>query len=235
MNRMVVAGNGGIGLAMVRHLLDAYLNDGVFATYRREKPVITAKNLHWVNMDASDETSVKSVFDSIDDLDWLINAAGFLHSQSKLPEKNIQQTDSAFFLETMSANTLPTLLLAKHAYPLLRKSKQPKFASLSARVGSISDNRLGGWYSYRASKAALNMIIKNLSIEWSRTLPKATVLALHPGTTDTALSEPFQRNVPKGKLFTPERVAWDLINIVESAEPSQTGLFLAYDGSVIPW
>lgn len=235
MNRLVVAGNGGIGLAMVKHLLKEYPEDGVFATYRRNLPELSDPNLRWIQMDAASDDSVKNALGRIQSLDWVINAAGFLHSHDHSPEKNIQQIDSMYFVEAMNSNALPSLLLAKYAFPLLRKSHHPMFTTISAKVGSISDNRLGGWYSYRASKAALNMIIKTLSIEWGRTLPKATVLALHPGTTDTNLSEPFQRNVPEGKLFAPERVARDLIAVLESAEPSQSGQLLAYDGSVIPW
>ncbi len=232
---MIVGGNGGIGLAMVKRLLNVYSYDFVFATYRGRQPELSDPRLTWVQMDASCERSVKKAMGEAQSLDWVINAVGFLHSDTQHPEKNILQVDSTLFHETMRANTLPTLLLAKYAFPLLQKSSQPKFAALSARIGSISDNQLGGWYSYRASKAALNMIIKTMSIEWQRTLINATVLALHPGTTDTQLSAPFQRNVPEGKLFSPERVAHDLVDVLERATPCQTGLLLAYDGTTISW
>lgn len=122
-------------------------------------------------------------------------------------------------------NTLPSLLLAKYFTPKLKRSTAPKFATISAKVGSISDNQLGGWYSYRASKAALNMFLKTMSIEWQRMVKHGTVLSLHPGTTDTALSAPFQTNVPEGKLFTPERVAKDLLGLIEKHPRKIAGRF----------
>jgi NAD(P)-dependent dehydrogenase (short-subunit alcohol dehydrogenase family) len=132
-------------------------------------------------------------------------------------------------------NTLPSIMLAKHFAKALTQSHSARFAVISARVGSITDNRLGGWYSYRASKAALNMFLKTLSIEWQRTMKHGVVLSLHPGTTDTPLSQPFQQSVPKGKLFTPEYVANSLLPIIANATPSQTGRFFAYDGTELPW
>jgi len=109
------------------------------------------------------------------------------------------------------------------------------FATVSARVGSIEDNRLGGWFSYRASKAALNMCLKTLAIEWRRTLPNVAVAALHPGTTDTALSRPFQHNVPREQLFTPRQTANYLLNVLDGLEPAQSTQFLAFDGEWLPW
>ena len=135
----------------------------------------------------------------------------------------------------METNALPTLLIAKHFSANLKPSLNAKLAVVSARVGSISDNKLGGWYSYRSSKAALNMLIKGISIEWRRLLPKACALALHPGTTDSQLSAPFQANVAEGKLFSPEYVADCLINLIAQSTSEDSGTFLAYDGSVIPW
>ncbi|EKO3738305.1 SDR family NAD(P)-dependent oxidoreductase, partial [Vibrio metschnikovii] len=130
---------------------------------------------------------------------------------------------------------LPTLLLAKYFSPLMKTSDAAKFVTISAKVGSISDNRLGGWYSYRASKAALNMLLKTLSIEWQRTIKRGVVLALHPGTTDTPLSKPFQANVPADKLLTPEQAAQYLVELIIQATLQQTGQFLAYNGERLPW
>ena len=158
-----------------------------------------------------------------------------LHTQEKGPEKNLSSLDADFFQQTITVNTLPSLLLAKYFTPKLKCSTAPKFATISAKVGSISDNQLGGWYSYRASKAALNMFLKTMSIEWQRMVKHGTVLSLHPGTTDTALSAPFQTNVPEGKLFTPERVAKDLLGLLEKATPQDSGAFWAYDGTLLPW
>lgn len=138
-------------------------------------------------------------------------------------------------MRSIEINTLPTLLLAQAFFPAFKNSPSVKFAVLSARVGSIEDNGLGGWYSYRASKAALNMVVKNLSIEWRRRLKQATVLALHPGTTDTALSKPFQTNVPQGKLFSADNVAKDLLDLMAGSTPSDSGQFWDYVGREIPW
>ena len=144
----------------------------------------------------------------------------------------------------MQVNCVPTLLLAKHAVPLFRESRLNQkisdastkiFATVSAKVGSIEDNRLGGWHSYRASKAALNMCLKNLSIEWQRQLPDVCVASLHPGTTDTPLSKPFQKNVPVNSLFDSSYTATRLIEILGSLSPEQTGGFWSWDGKQLPW
>ena len=130
---------------------------------------------------------------------------------------------------------MSSLLLAKYAGPKLKRSERGIFAALSAKVGSIEDNRLGGWYSYRASKAAANMVLKNLSIEWQRTAPNIRVLALHPGTTDTNLSRPFQSRVKPEKLFSPEKVAELLLKQLDQSHANPSGRFIAYDGEELPW
>jgi len=191
--------------------------------------------VNWTRLDASDEAAVSDWMKSIGQIDWLINCAGFLHDPSKGPEKSISQFDVEHFNRSMQFNCVPTLLLAKHAHRNLKQSNDPVFATISARVGSISDNHLGGWYSYRASKAALNMALKTVSIEYQRIAPKIKVLALHPGTTDTALSKPFQKNVPEGKLFSPEKTAALLVAQLSEAKQYESGRFIAFDGSEIPW
>jgi NAD(P)-dependent dehydrogenase (short-subunit alcohol dehydrogenase family) len=108
------------------------------------------------------------------------------------------------------------------------------FAAISARVGSISDNRLGGWYSYRASKAALNMLLKTAAIELGRTRKELVVLGLHPGTVDTGLSKPFQSNVSEGKLFTPEQSARYLLEVIDGVTPEHSGSVLAWDAQTVP-
>ncbi|XAW88980.1 SDR family oxidoreductase [Vibrio sp. CDRSL-10 TSBA] len=235
MHIVIIGGNGGIGFAMLQQVLQRFPEARITATFRRRQPDWQHPRVNWQPLNASNEEEVRRLSDTTDSVDWLINAVGLLHTEQQGPEKSLNALNTAFFQHTMMANTLPTLLLAKYFTPLLKRSPAPKFAALSARVGSISDNRLGGWYSYRASKAALNMVLKTLSIEWQRTLKHGTVLALHPGTTDTALSEPFQTNVPPGKLFTPAYVAQQLIDIIANATPEQSGSFLAYDGQPIPW
>jgi len=119
--------------------------------------------------------------------------------------------------------------------PVLRRDQPFHFASLSARVGSIGDNRSGGWYAYRSAKAAQNMMLRTLSVEWARRFPEATVTLLHPGTTDTALSKPFQSFVPPEKLFSAEQAARYLLDVLLQQTPSESGEFLAWDGQRIPW
>ena len=151
------------------------------------------------------------------------------------PEKSLRSFDAANLATTMQVNCLPTLLLAQALAALLKSSEPAVFASVSARVGSISDNHLGGWYSYRISKAALNMAIRTLSVEWARSHRNVCVAALHPGTTATALSEPFQTNVPADKLFDADTTADYLLQVVASLDASKSGRFWAFDGSEIPW
>ena len=237
---LVVGGSGGIGFAVVKHLLSVlsrfdFLDVHVDAPYHSQQPELENSRLNWHKVDATDEADIKRLSSEFDQLDWLINCVGMLHTPKLGPEKNLSSIDPEFFLKNISVNTLPSLLLAKHFTPILKASDNPKFAVVSAKVGSISDNRLGGWYSYRSSKAALNMFIKTMSIEWQRTLKKGTVLALHPGTTDTALSKPFQTNVPEGKLFESRYVAHQLVDIIRTATPDNSGHFYAYDGAQLTW
>ena len=191
--------------------------------------------LHWTQLDATDDGAVAEWFESVGQLDWLINCVGMLHDDTHGPEKAITQFEVQHFNNSMAVNCLPTLLLAKHALPALKGADEGVFATISARVGSITDNRLGGWYSYRSSKAALNMVLKTLAIEWARSSKRLRVAALHPGTTDTALSEPFQDNVPEGKLFAPTKTASLLLEQIDRLHERESGCFLAYDGEVIPW
>ncbi|KPM01530.1 SDR family oxidoreductase [Vibrio splendidus] len=237
---LVVGGSGGIGFAVVKHLLSElsrfdFLDVHVDATYHSQQPELENSRLNWHKVDATNEADIEQLSKQFEKLDWLINCVGMLHTSELGPEKNLSSIDPEFFLKNISVNTLPSLLLAKHFTPILRTSDNPKFAVVSAKVGSISDNRLGGWYSYRSSKAALNMFIKTMSIEWQRTIKKGTVLALHPGTTDTALSKPFQTNVPEGKLFESSYVAHQLVDIIRTATPDKSGHFYAYDGEQLKW
>ncbi len=165
----------------------------------------------------------------------VINTSGFLHSNLIKPEKRLSQIDRSNILKNFTINAIAPILIAKSIERFINPELPFSFASLSARVGSISDNRLGGWYSYRASKAAQNQFLKTLSIEWFRKFPNAIVSILHPGTCDTKLSKPFQSAVPKNKLFTPAQSAEYLINIISDLTPSDSGKFLAWDSSVIPW
>jgi NAD(P)-dependent dehydrogenase (short-subunit alcohol dehydrogenase family) len=166
-------------------------------------------------------------------LDLVFVATGLLHDDQISPEKTLKSVTAEALEHAFRINTVGPALIGKHALPRLRKDAKAIFAALSARVGSISDNRLGGWHSYRASKAALNMIIRNFAIELGRTRPAAICVGLHPGTVDTALSKPFQANVPASRLLSPTESASALLSVLENANSDQTGSLFAWDGQLI--
>ncbi|CAH0530269.1 SDR family oxidoreductase [Vibrio hippocampi] len=239
MNILILGASGAIGFALLQQTFKQFPDAKIWGTYHRSQPESATldpeSRVTWVKLDLTDERQIERLSSNIENLDWLINCVGILHNEQVKPEKSIGSFDGDFFMQNIQINTLPTLLLAKHFTPALKKSTHPRFAVISARVGSIEDNRLGGWYSYRSSKAALNMALKTLSIEWGRTVQSGVVLALHPGTTDSELSKPFQANVPQGKLFRPEKVACDIIHILQCHRPEASGQFIAYDGTIVPW
>ena len=150
-------------------------------------------------------------------------------------EKRLSNVNRVNMIKNFSINSIAPILIAQSVEKFISPDHPFSFASLSARVGSISDNRLGGWYSYRASKSAQNQLLKTLSIEWRRKFPLAIVSILHPGTCDTKLSKPYQSSVPKDKLFSPVIASEYLLNIISDQKPSESGNFLAWDNSVIPW
>ena len=235
MNIVITGGSGGIGGAFVGALATRPEVKKIIATCNHHSSTLDHPKVTWHRLDVTDDAAIRDWAAQLDEIDWLINAAGILHTRAHGPEKSIRQIDPAFFLENMRINALPVLLLAKHLHAKFRHGRPAVFASVSAKVGSIEDNRLGGWVNYRASKAALNMSIKTLAIEWRRTLPNVAVIALHPGTTDTALSKPFQRHVPHGQLFTPEYSVNCMLHVLENIKPAHSGEFLAFDGERLPW
>lgn len=160
-------------------------------------------------------------------------ATGVLHSGHE-PERTYRALSADHLLRDYRLNAVGPALIARHFLPLLPRDRRTTFAALSARVGSISDNRLGGWHSYRASKAALNMILQTLAVELSRSHPQAVVAGLHPGTVDTALSEPFQKGVRPEKLFTAEYSAQCLVSVMDGLTPADSGGVFGWDGQRIP-
>jgi len=241
---VVVGGSGGIGAALITLLCERDDVSDVHATYFKSPAASSLGSigrfgsnteLHWSQVDITDESSVQQWLADIPKIDWLINCAGFLHDTKTRPEKSVSQLQTANFEKNMQINCLPNLLLAKHAGETLKRSDQGIFAAITAKVGSIEDNRLGGWYSYRASKAAANMVLKSLSIEWQRVAPNLRVVALHPGTTATKLSEPFQSGVKPEKLFSTEKTAALLLAQLDQLHKYPSGRFVAYDGEELPW
>ena len=208
----------------------------------------TKTKVVWLAMDVTSEPSIKQTIEQIsehvDHIDWVINAVGLLHNGSHQPEKAVRQLDPDFFIDNMKVNALPSLLIAKYIKPLLQarlKAGKPNeiepaiYATISARVGSISDNKLGGWYSYRMSKAALNMGMKTLAIEWQRSLKNVCVAVMQPGTVNTPLSKPFQANVAKDRLFEPQQCADNLLTVLSQLTAEDTGCFVDWAGKPIDW
>jgi len=232
---IVIGGTGGIGSAMVKTLLDQLPDVRVFATHYSTAIPFQQERLNWRQLDIRDPHAIEQWSSEFERVDWILNLAGFLHGEAGGPEKNIRSLDADFLIDSIRINCLPTLLLAKHFALALKQSPAPLLAAVSARVGSIEDNRLGGWYSYRISKAALNMALKTLSIEWKHSHPKGCVAALHPGTNDTALSKPFQANVAPQNLFKPEYTASMFLKLLMQLDPTSSGNFWAWDGETIPW
>jgi NAD(P)-dependent dehydrogenase (short-subunit alcohol dehydrogenase family) len=168
-------------------------------------------------------------------INCFINSTGFLHGDSIRPEKALSQLSSTSLEANFSVNAFAPILLLQAVLPSIPKHSPAWIVSLSARVGSIEDNGLGGWYSYRAAKAAQNQLFKTAAIELKRSHPLATCLQLHPGTVDSSLSKPFQSAVKSDKLFTPEQSAAYLLTVIASKSPAETGTFWDWNNTVIPW
>ena len=245
-NAVVTGASSGIGQAMLRQLLDNRHVGQVFAVSRTatSNDLLAAlrnmhgERLHLVDADITDEQDLQRLAHAtagVDALHLVVNAAGILHRNGVAPEKAIEHASKSSFEQVFALNAFAPLLLAKALLPQLCRRQPAVFASLSARVGSIGDNRAGGWYAYRASKAAQNQLLKTFSIEWKRRNPLGTCLLLHPGTVDTPLSAPFQANVPGDKLFDPGRAATQLLQLIARSTPADTGRFIAWDGTAIPW
>lgn len=234
---VVFGASGGIGRALVTAIADS----GRFATVHgggREAPEGLPHAVRPFRFDLTDEDSIEAALAVIEQpIGLAIVATGLLHDSGRglSPEKSWRAIDGAAMARLFEINTIGPALIAKHVIPRLPRQGRAVFAALSARVGSIGDNRLGGWHSYRASKAALNMLLANFAIELGRTHPEVIVAGLHPGTVDTGLSEPFQRGVPPEKLFTPEKSARCLLSVLDGLKPAQSGRIFAWDGQPIPW
>lgn len=241
---MVQGASRGIGLELARQLYAS--GHRVVATCRdphraTELQAIaeTTSRLMTVRLDVRDESSIvraaDAVASAVGELTLLINAAGLLHEHGLQPEKQLAHVDRANLRHAFEVNAFGPLLVAKHFSKMLIHGRRAVIANISARVGSITDNRLGGWYAYRASKAAQNMFTATMAIELARRSRNLIVVALHPGTVDTDLSKPFQRNVPPHKLFDVARGARQLLEVIRGLTRDDHGKFLAYDNQAIPW
>ena len=244
----IIGANRGIGLGFIRHLLQDSRIGTIYGTYRQAERAQDLLQLAQsgsdrlipVQLDVTQESELAQWSDRLGQqhqhLHLLINCVGVLHDGPDIqPEKSLRQIDSDRLLHYFRINSIPSVLLAKHLMPLFRHQQPSLFASISAKVGSIGDNDLGGWYGYRASKAALNMLMHTTAIEYARRCPQTCVICLHPGTTDTDLSQPFQRNVPPGKLFPVEKTVAQLMEVIETRTLDDSGQFFSWDGRPLPW
>ena len=232
-NIVLFGATGTIGNAILNRVCQLYPNANIHA-FSQSEPAKKVASISYSQIDYSDEDSIANVASNFNkNLDLVFVATGILHSETIAPEKSLKQISTTNFEKLFAVNTIFPALVAKHFIPKLNTKSKSIFASISARVGSISDNKLGGWYAYRMSKSALNMFIKTASIEVSRTNKNAIIVGLHPGTVDSKLSKPFQAHVPEGKLFTAQYSAEKLIEVLESLSVTDTGKCFAWDGKKV--
>jgi NAD(P)-dependent dehydrogenase (short-subunit alcohol dehydrogenase family) len=238
LNVAVVGASGGIGSEFIRQLADDKRVARV-AAFARSTPNGSKNKVSPGTIDICDEASIRDAAAEAArdrELDLVIVATGILHRGDAVqPEKSLRDIDADAMMEIFRINTVGPALVARHFLPHMRRDAKSVFAALSARVGSIGDNRLGGWVSYRSSKAALNMVLKTLSIEHARRFPQSIVAGLHPGTVDTQLSAPFQRRVPEGKLFTASMSVRYMLSVIDRLAPADSGRVFAWDGSPIEY
>lgn len=234
---IVVGAGGGIGAAMLARLARERPDDRLLALSRR-RPEALPPQADWAYLDLTDEASIAAAAEGLGpgaDADLVFVATGQLHGPGSPPEKSWRNLDPAALMAAFQVNAVGPALVAKHFLPRLARDRRAVFAALSARVGSIGDNRLGGWHGYRASKAALNQMIRTLAIELARQRSQALCVALHPGTVATALSAPFQGGVAPEKLFAPDFAAERMLAVLDGLTPADSGGFFAWDGAPVPW
>jgi len=234
---IIVGSTGGIGAAFIKYLAASDQVAQIYALSRKGQSHPSGKVAN-LTFDFTVESSIAAAAEALREtgaFDICIIATGLLQGEGIAPEKNMRAMSLDAFQKSFMVNTFGPAVTAKYFLPLMRRDGKAVLAALSARVGSISDNRIGGWYAYRASKAALNMIIKTLSIEFGRRFKETVIIGLHPGTVDTDLSKPFQSNVPEGKLFTPEFSAEKLLAVIDQVDPDDSGSLFAWDGEQVPF
>lgn len=234
---LVFGAGGGLGQALVQELLSAGLTDQVIAITRQEQSeaLSGAGIVHQQVADYS-ATSLQPVLAAINrPVSGVLSTAGVLHTNAYMPEKRLAEVNAEQLAENFAINATLPLLLMQQSLPLLDRKAQGFWVQLSAMVGSTTNNYLGGWYSYRASKAALNMLLKTAAIELRRTHKKLTVAAIHPGTTDTQLSAPFQERISNGKLYTPAESAERIVQVIQNLSPENSGKLWHWNGEELPY
>ncbi|RUO39012.1 short-chain dehydrogenase [Pseudidiomarina aestuarii] len=230
---LIFGASGGLGLALAQHA--SARGDTVVAVSRSGRP--EAFTGEWIQVQGYEPEHMQPVLQAIEGqtLTGVISALGILHTNNFMPEKRIEDLSAEALEQTYYVNAVLPMLLLQALKSKLPTNSPCVWVQLSAKVGSITDNYLGGWYSYRASKAALNMLLKTAAIELKRTHKQLTIAAIHPGTTDTELSKPFQRRLPADKLYTPELSAERIWQVIENLEPEQSGQLFHWDGKQLPY
>jgi NAD(P)-dependent dehydrogenase (short-subunit alcohol dehydrogenase family) len=231
----VFGASGGIGQALCAGL--AARGTQVIHAGSRRASAPQGDAIRPFAFDLRDEASIAAAAESMraDPPEWVIVATGVLTLPDGTgPERTYKRLDPATMAEVLALNTIGPALIAKHMLGIMPRGRPFTFAALSARVGSISDNRLGGWHSYRASKAALNMLLRNFALEMARTHPEGVVVGLHPGTVDSVLSQPFQSGLADGQLTAPDTAAANLLGVLAGLTPMQSGRVFDFRGDEIP-
>lgn len=240
---LIFGAGHGIGLALVQKLLEINDEIHIHATYRREDKAenliqLATKHKQKIslhNIDPLNEEALQALAKNISHYDLLINSIGLLHNEDGLsPEKSLREVNLENLVETFKINAAITPLIAKHFMPVKNEKKMTCFVTISAKVGSLSDNRMGGWYGYRASKAALNMFIINIFREFERKKLNCLVLSIHPGTTITELSRPYTDKTSL-KLHSPIETASNILKVISTQTIESSGKFFSWNGQEIPW
>ncbi|MAZ77398.1 MAG: C factor cell-cell signaling protein [Legionellaceae bacterium] len=213
-----IIGGGGVGKALAKKYQDL----GVEA-------VLISRPEY----DITQREDVRRLFQTGQLPSVIVNTVGMLYDDQHMPEKSLSTFEAEWFYESLRVNAIPVMWIAQCLSEKLSRQDELIFITLSARVSSLSDNRLGGWYSYRASKCALNMLIKNISIEWSRRFPKVAICGYHPGTVDTRLTKPFQKYIKPEKLFSPQQAAGYLFDQIQKTTPAMSGDLFDWQGERI--
>jgi NAD(P)-dependent dehydrogenase (short-subunit alcohol dehydrogenase family) len=243
---IVVGASRGIGLAITQQLAEQQRFRHLIATHRpasdltqlQKSPGGRVLPLPYDANEPGSEKVLSQALEQIgaDSVELVICALGTLHSETYSPERKIEELQLDTIEHVFRINAFSVAMIAKELKPFVKSAEQARFAAISAKVGSISDNKMGGWHSYRASKAALNMLMKNIAIEFSRNHKNFAAIALHPGTTETELSQPFLEVAKKRyTVHTPEQTAKNLLQIVLSSGPSDNAKFISWNGEELPW
>jgi NAD(P)-dependent dehydrogenase (short-subunit alcohol dehydrogenase family) len=225
MNILIIGANGGIGKEITLQLKQEYPDAHIIGTYHQNKADI---DIEWVQMDAMNPQLDLEV----DSLDFIMSCIGFLGNDTLRPEKGLSQLKADYMLKSFQINCFAFPLILSQLRSKIKRDRPCFISALSAKVGSIDDNKMGGWHSYRSSKAALNMMLKNIAIEFERTHKQVKVYSIHPGTTQTKLSEKFLSGYGN-KVHKPAGSAQNILALFKKDYPS--GSFLNWDGSVLPW